>query len=105
MSNCPMQDLPICLHQTLLNACEKNDFKRAEACLNLDAHPNVKTKDGDWSGLLYAAKKNYQRIFDLLLSHPKINVNIRGSEDYTPLIWSCREGHSEILRSLFPLLV
>ena len=100
MSQCPINNLPICLKQPFLTACEKNDFKRAEACLNLDADPNVKTKDGHWSGLIYAAEKNYHRMCDLLLSHPKINVNIRGQNDLTPLIWSCREGHSEITQKL-----
>ena len=94
MSERPKYHLQICLHQTLLTACKNNDFNRAEACLRLDADPNVKTKDGHDSGLLYAAKKNYQRIFDLLLSHPKINVNIRDGDDWTPLIWSCYHGHS-----------
>jgi len=100
MSQCPINNLPICLKQPFLTACEKNDFKRAEACLSLDADPNVKTKDGNWSGLIYAAEKNYHRMCDLLLSHPKINVNIRGQNDLTPLIWSCREGHSEITQKL-----
>merc|ERR1712168_375344 len=98
MGNCPMQDLPI--EQTFLNACEKNDFDRAEACLRLDADPNVKTENGIYSGLIYAAMKNYQRILDLLLSHPKINVNIRGWNDRTPLILSCHNGHSEITQKL-----
>jgi len=93
-----MQDLPI--EQTFLNACEKNDFDRAEACLRLDADPNVKTENGIYSGLIYAAMKNYQRILDLLLSHPKINVNIRGWNDRTPLILSCHNGHSEITQKL-----
>ena len=93
MSRCPCNNVPLCLEQTFLTACENNDFKRAEACLNLDADPNVKTKDGYYSGLLYAAKENYQRIFDMLLSHPKINVNIRGYCDNTPLMMSCYEGH------------
>jgi len=100
MTQCPINNLPICLEQPFLTACEKNDFKRAEACLNLDADPNVKTEDGSWSGLLYAAGKNYQRISDLLLSHPKINVNIRDRDDWTPLMWTCRNGHSEITQKL-----
>jgi len=100
MTQCPINNLPICLEQPFLTACEKNDFKRAEACLNLDADPNVKTKDGHWSGLIYAAEKNYQRIFDLLLSHPKINVNISDRDDWTPLMWSCCNGQSEITQKL-----
>jgi len=100
MTQCPINNLLICLEQPFLTACEKNDLKRAEACLNLDADPNVKTKDGHWSGLIYAAEKNYQRIFDLLLSHPKINVNISDRDDWTPLMWSCCNGQSEITQKL-----
>jgi len=100
MSKCPTNKLPICLQQPFLTACKKNDFNRAEACLRLDADPNVKTEDGRKSGLIYAAKYNYQRICNLLLSHPKINVNIRGWRDNTPLMESCREGHSEITQKL-----
>ena len=36
----------------------------------------------------------------MLLSHPKINVNIRGENDCTPLMVSCENGHSEITQKL-----
>ena len=36
----------------------------------------------------------------MLLSHPKINVNIRGVNDCSPLILSCCNGHSEITQKL-----
>ena len=100
MTGCPCNNLPFCLEQPFLTACEKNDIKIAESCLNLKADPNIKTKDGYWSGLHYAAEKNYPEMCDLLLAHPKINVNIRDNDDWTPLMISCYYGHGEITQKL-----
>ena len=83
MTGCPCNNLPFCLEQPFLTACEKNDIKSAEACLNLKADPNIKTKDGLRSGLLYAAEKNYPELLGIIAlynDHSHIKANARESE-------------------------
>jgi len=90
-----------------ITACRDNDLIKVTSCINLGVDVNTVSENGRWSGLAIAAKKNYTSLLDILLEHPKIDVNLAISaaflfEDWpisgkqTPLMIACQNGHHEI---------
>ena len=98
------------LKQEFIKYCQKNDLKRAEACLTLDVDVNTVSEDGHWSGLTVAAHKNYTELLEILLSHPQIKINnttdpggvLAGlsGRQRTPLMFASIAGNSAIVSRL-----
>ena len=99
-----------------INACQDNDIVKVNSCINLGVEINTVSEDGLWSGLTIAAKKNYIKLLDILLTHPNIDVNLATSavvvffEDWpqvsgkrTPLMIACQNGNHEIVDKLLQI--
>ena len=85
----------------LMIACKKGFEKIAKRLLEVpDICVNGRSKDGNWFALKYAVSKDNLKILNLLLSHHKIDVNNRDAYNFTALMLSCYEGHSEITKRL-----
>ena len=75
----------------------------AKAALNLaeGVDVNWRVKEDDlWSGLHYAVDGNHGDLVDLILSQPRVDINIKTAHNATPLIVGCSEGYENIIRKL-----
>ena len=91
------------LSERFLKYCEENNLDEVKKCLSQGMDVNTVSEDGHkWSGLHFAAIKNYQKLLDLLLSQPGIDVNLptTTADNWTPLMYICNEGHHEMVRRL-----
>ena len=56
------------LEASFLDACKNNDLLRVNLCIEAGVDVNVKTADGKYFGLMYAAENNNTNLCDLLLT-------------------------------------
>ena len=61
---------------------------------------NVTDERGDFIGLYGAALDDNERLCDILLSHPEVDVNKKNNKNMTLLMESCLMGHSGIVKKL-----
>ena len=105
------------LRHTFLYACSKGMVETVKECIENDVDVNCKlgTKEKNFTfvpfpkhfqiysgdfGLILAARQNHVDVCEILLSHPKINVNNRDRRNRTALMESCSKGHSQITKLL-----
>ena len=81
MLTTPDQDLHI-----FIEACKVNNVIKAKMALDLGVDVNAVSKDGHWAGITAAAYHNSKDIMEMLLSHPKIDVNVTTTGGFTPLM-------------------
>ena len=82
------------IENAFLVACEANNLKKVQECIELGVDVNTKSSDGYWFGLKIAVTENNEELLDLLLSHPNIDVNTRDNYQNTALIVACYKKHS-----------
>ena len=101
------------LSKEFIQYCEGNELEKVKACLTLGVDVNTVSKDKygttTYSGLTIAAKKNYPKLLDLLLSHPDIKINqttdagvVLGwsGGQISALMFACDAGNSAIVSRL-----
>ena len=86
-------------------SCSLNNIEKVRSCLNRGADVNMVSKDGLWSGLTIAARKNYSELVDLLLSQPDIKINQTtdmgcSGGQWTALMFACDAGRPGIVSRL-----
>ena len=71
------------LSKIFLTSCEQDDIATTVSkCIEEGVDVNVKTVDDDFA-LSIAVELNNMELFDLLLSHPKIDVNNKILDGFT----------------------
>ena len=79
MLTTPDQDLHV-----FIESCKVNNVIKAKMALDLGVDVNAVSKDGHWSGITAAAYHNSKDIMQMLLSHPKIDLNVTTTGGFTP---------------------
>ena len=87
------------MKELYLSACREKDLKKLQHILSLGALVNWRDDDG-WSGLHFAALRDYGELLELLLAQTGVDVNIRNKDNETPLMFACCGGHENIVRRL-----
>ena len=72
------------LENLFLEACKGGDEAKVNAAIALNVNINIKDADG-WTGLLWAIVNKHENIVDILLAHPAIDINGKGSSGRFPL--------------------
>ena len=96
-------------------------MSKVAACLQLGVYINTRSGDGLWSGLTAAAAHNCVEVVELLLQQPGLDLNMKTltfagigpysaaekrrlmaqfSSEWTALMFACRGGHTDIVRTL-----
>ena len=65
------------LARKFLQNSHDNNLEGVTDCLSHGVDVNTVSEDGKWSGLTIAAKKNYPELLEILLSHPKIKIQMQ----------------------------
>ena len=93
----PVRDL-------LLKACQEGNLELASVLLangaDLNWREDALWPTGLWSGLHYAAHGGHRALLNLLLAHPRVDVNIETEYRQTPLMLACSVGHQIIVQRL-----
>ena len=83
-----------------LRACRDNNRFCVRVLLFFGANVNWRNIGG-MTGLHLTALHNYGELLEVLLAHPRVDVNIRNNGSWTPLMEACMysgqedKGHSE----------
>ena len=86
-----------------LKACYDKNLEQARVLLARGADVNWRSADEwgrFWSGLHVAAKQNNGDLVDLLLAQPSVDVNIKATNGFTPLMVACLHQSVNIIRKL-----
>ena len=77
-----------------LQACDRNELNKVRYSLGLGANVNWQRDRDRYSGLFFAAGRNYGELLELLLSQPGVDVNITtNNNNVTPLMVACSWNH------------
>jgi ankyrin repeat protein len=89
------------ISHSLLLAASQSSGDLVQRLLMYDAiNPNQKAADSDRSPLYNAARKGNLRVVEMLLAHPRLDVNIKDCMGNTPLHSAARAGHIDVIRLL-----
>ena len=88
-------------HSVLNFACSGLNINIIRLLLDKGANPNIKCGSKNCTQLVYmcCGKEEYPYIVNLLLKKGA-NINIKDDNQYTPLMYACKNGHSLIVRML-----
>lgn len=82
----------------LRRACKEGDVELAKKLIAKGVDVNAKDKKG-WTALHWASDKGLTDVVKLLLGHPKIDLNAKGSRE-TPLQIASFRGHTIVVNLL-----
>ena len=89
---------------SIFQAIEKNDIEQVKQLISKSKFPiNIKNKKGE-TPLISASRKLNRKIIELLLKHPKINVNATTKDNWSALHYLCSKEVGQNL-SLIKLLL
>ena len=89
---------------SIFEAIEKNDIEKVKELISKSKFPiNIKNKEGE-TPLISASRKLNRKIIELLLKHPKINVNATTKDNWSALHYLCSKEVGQNL-SLIKLLL
>ena len=63
------------LEEEFLTYCVSKNLVKVKACLTLDVDVNTVSEDGRWCAIRIAVNRSSLELLDILLSHPKLDVN------------------------------
>lgn len=72
------------LNKNLLHAAEIGDANELNKCLLFGADVNFRNRHNHMTPLLYAASYQHINLVDILIRHPKIDVNAKDIKSWTP---------------------
>ena len=73
------------LEKEFLTYCVSNNLVKVKACLTLDVDVNTVSENGRWTALLISLNRKGLELLDILLSHPKLDVNKEQCEENNEL--------------------
>jgi ankyrin repeat protein len=89
------------ISHSLLLAASQSSGDLVQRLLMYDAiNPNQKAAYSDRSPLYNAARKGNLRVVEMLLAHPRLDVNINDRMGNTPLHSAARAGHEDVIKCL-----
>ena len=91
------------VREIFVNSCKNNEIEKVIfICDSLNLNVNTKSRSGERSGLVDAARYNSEDVVVWLLAQPGIQVNmvVDDADDATALTAACRAGHPDMLRRL-----
>jgi hypothetical protein len=83
----------------LIAAAARGDIGVDKALLEGNADLNVKDNAG-YTALFHAIEARYDEVSDVLVAHPKLDLNARGKNDITALISYTWRGRADAVQSL-----
>merc|ERR1712066_85873 len=83
-----------------LKSCEHNELDKVRQMLAFGVNVNLKRVPGEDTGLNIAAFSDFGELLELLLSQPRVDVNIANDFNETPLLWAFMKGLENIVRRL-----
>ena len=98
-SHCTALQMSETLEDLFLEACKGGDVAKVNSAIVLGVDINIKDADG-WTGLLWAIVNKQENIVDILLAHPAIDINGRGSSGCFPLPLAALHGLASVVARL-----
>ena len=87
------------LYQLFLAACEKGEEAKVNAAIVLGVDINTKDASG-FTGLIFAIENKHERVVDILLAHPAIDINRKDKNSWSPLWAAARYGLTSVVAKL-----
>ena len=91
------------LSYSYLKYCQKNDIENVRNALSLGVNVNslLWVRRGNIEGALhFCVRNNSEELLNIILSHPRVNVNIMANNGRTPLMIACLTQKVKIMRIL-----
>lgn len=86
-------------YEDFFQATQKNDVQVVSNLLNRGFDPNTVNLEGE-SALFLAWKFDSLKVLEVLIKHPKTNLNIQNSHSETILMLVCLKGHLKLTQLL-----
>ena len=94
------------LNYSYLKYCQKKDIENVRNALSLGVNVNCRTRIL-WGGMIhregalhFCVRNNSEELLNIILSHPRVNVNIMDNNGRTPLMIACLTQKVKIMRIL-----
>ena len=88
------------LRELFLIACKNGEEPKVKAALVLGVDVNFKSELRPETGLMLAIRGNHEGVVDILLSHPKIQVNSSDKDRGSPLALASSLGLASVVAKL-----
>ena len=88
------------LGELFLGACEKGEEAKVNAAIVLGVDVNTKDASSGRTGLFLAIQKKHEKVVDILLAQPAIDINGRDNDGWFPLSVAAGNGSTSVVAKL-----
>ena len=88
------------LGELFLNACKNGEVAKVNPAIVLGVDVNTKDASSGRTGLFLAIKKKHEKVVDILLAQPAIDINGRDNDGWFPLSVAAGNGSTSVVAKL-----